>query len=116
MILNEWDFEFDSNSEGAAVFSVWEYALGEYLHEAKISSSKIRMSITTGSPSMSFLMKCIKEWAALHRENQERTTKEYCLLTKLGSKNDCLDFMAYTLIKGMETIEALKGPNKQTDN
>jgi hypothetical protein len=67
--LNDWDYNFDSKSEGASVFAVWEYDLGEYLHEAKISSSKVRKSITAGSPSMSFLMKCIKEWAQIHQKS-----------------------------------------------
>ena len=68
------------------------------------------MSITNESPAFSFLVKCIKEWADIHRSNQIRQKEDYCFLIKLGSDNDCLDFMAFTLIKGMEKIEQILGP------
>ena len=58
-LLKDWDYSFDSDSTSASVFAVWEYAIGYYLHEAKISSPKIRMSISNNVPSFSFVCKSI---------------------------------------------------------
>jgi len=65
--LKDWDYSFDSESTSASVFATWEYSIGYYLHEATITSPKIRMSITNNVPSFSFVFKSIKDWAVAHR-------------------------------------------------
>jgi acyl-homoserine lactone acylase PvdQ len=84
-LLRDWDYSFDSDSTSASVFAVWEYAIGYYLHETTISSPKIRMGITNNVPSFSFVCKSIKGWADAHKDSNERTKQEFCLLTELGS-------------------------------
>jgi hypothetical protein len=111
-LLKDWDYSFDNMSTPASIFAVWEYAIGYFLHETTISSAKIRMSITNNSPGFSFVMKSIKEWAEAFRNNNTRVDEPYCHLIQLGSTNDCLDFMAWTLAKGIEQLRALRGDLK----
>jgi len=73
------------------------------------------MSMTNQHHAFSFVSKSIKDWADTHRASGHRTAELYCGLTELGSNNDCLEFLAWTLAKGMEHLRGLKGPLKVTN-
>ena len=50
------------------------------------------------------------------RESGETTKAEYCAVNEIPG-DDCLNFMAYTLIKGIEDIEGRLGQyDKATNN
>ena len=49
------------------------------------------------------------------RDSGERTEAEYCAVNELPG-SDCLNFMMYTLIKGIEDIERRLGPYDEGKN
>lgn len=49
-LLSEWDFNFDPNSSAASVFTAWEFMLSYYLHETKITSPVMRVSMSYAAP------------------------------------------------------------------
>lgn len=78
------------------------------MHEKKISSPAVRIAISYGCPINQFLWVSIREWANQKRETGQTTVAEYCAVNELEG-SDCLNFMAYTLVKGLGDIESRLG-------
>lgn len=108
-LFSDWDFNFTRESAAASVFFAWEYHLAYYLHETKISSPVNRISISYGCPVNQFTWLSIQEWAKTMRDTGVSTHAEYCAVNEIPG-DDCLNFMVYTLVKGIEDIEARLGP------
>lgn len=79
-----------------------------YLHETKINSPVIRMNVNYAAPVNQFTWKSIQEWARRMRDSGERTEAEYCAVHEVAG-SDCLNFMLYTFVKGIENIEVRLG-------
>ena len=79
-----------------------------YLHETKINSPVIRMNVNYAAPVNQFTWKSIQEWAHRMRDSGERTEAEYCAVHEVAG-SDCLNFMMYTFVKGIENIEVRLG-------
>lgn len=45
-LLKDWDFKLTKESTAASIFTAWEFAIAYYLHETKIPSPKLRISLT----------------------------------------------------------------------
>ena len=115
-LLLDWDFKFTKESAAASIFSAWEFQISYYLHEKKIPSPKLRIAISFGATSLSFVFKMIKNWADAMRNSNTSTEEEFCALNEIPGKN-CLNFMTYTLVQALEDVESRLGPfNPQKNN
>lgn len=107
-LLKDWDYQFRPDSSAASVFAAWELNIAYYLHEKKITSPVMRISMNYAAPVNQFTWISIKEWADHMRESGESTHAEYCAVNEIAG-DDCLNFMVYTLVKGIEDVEVRKG-------
>jgi len=115
-LFKTWDFRFEPKSVAASIFYAWEFHMAYYLHEKKITSPMMRVQVSYGGPTNQFTWLSIQQWAAKKRTSGEGTRAEYCALNEIPG-DDCLNFMVYTLVKGMEDIEGRLGPyNAGTNN
>lgn len=108
-LLKKWDFRFGSHSTAASVFNAWEFMITYYLHEKKITSPVARVVLSHGEYVGQFVWVSIREWAHHMRTTGETTRAEYCAVNEIPG-DDCLNFMVYTFIKGVEDIEGRLGP------
>jgi len=53
-LLSTWDFQFTSDSAAASIFAAWEFHLAYYLHETKIESPVVRVSVSYVAPVNQF--------------------------------------------------------------
>ena len=83
----------------------WEFAIANYMHETKISDSRIRRGIMTYTGTENFLYKSVAKWAA-----ETDTQEVFCHVYELHADNNCQEFMVYTLAKAIEDIEDRLGP------
>jgi acyl-homoserine lactone acylase PvdQ len=114
-LLKAWDFKFDEESSAASIFTAWEMSIAYYLHEKKITSPVIRVTMSYASPVNQFTWLSIKQWAAHMRESGQSTHAEYCAVNEIVG-DDCLNFMRYTLIKAVEDIKSRKGKYDPVNN
>ena len=104
-ILADWDYKYEADKPQGAVMEAWEYAMGTYMHETKISDVRVRRTVRTYAASEHFVYKQIAKWA-----KEQETYAEYCYVYDLNADNSCQEMVAYTFAKAIEDIEARLGP------
>ena len=62
----------------------WEFAIGTYMHEVKISDVRVRRGMMSYTGSEHFLYKQVAKWA-----KEQETYEEYCYVYDLKASNSC---------------------------
>ena len=104
-ILADWDYKYEVDKPQGAVMEAWEYAMGTYMHEYKISDVRIRRTMRTYAATEHFVYKQIAKWA-----KESETYADYCYMYDLNADNSCQEMVAYTFAKAIEDIETRLGP------
>ena len=79
--------------------------LATYMHEAKITDTRLRRSLWAIGDSQMFLFRQVTDWA-----EQPYAKEEYCQVSELDFKNSCQEMLAFTLVKAIEDLTARLGP------
>ena len=71
--LKSWDYQYRVNSVEASLFEAWEFMIATYMHEAKITDTRLRRSLWAIGDSQMFVFRQVSDWVS-----QPHTKQEYC--------------------------------------
>ena len=80
-ILTGWDYRYDKEKPEGAVMEAWEFAIGTYMHEVKISNVRLRRGLLAYTGAEHFLYNSVAKWA-----KEEETYEDYCYVYALDAK------------------------------